>query len=421
MIVSGLSGNEIFCLAQKGFTPDEIVVGNSVYSLGLVGGLGALGRGLAGGEVTGVTSLISEGRHAAIHRMEEEARKRGATGVTGVVSELRHLGGFTEFLSQGTGVRGGPPGLGFFSCASSGMQIYCHLDAGYTPLRFAMGNVAYALGLGRGVLGSLRTLARGEVTEFSQMYNHIRHLALERLRKEAAAQGANAVVDIQVRILPAGAAVELLLTGTAAFHPALSAGPVQPDEVVTSELTGEELWNLATLGYAPVQLVMATSIYALGAVGGLSSALKGMSRGELPELTSLIYGARANCRALLAEEAQRVGGEQVVGNRLSIRELSPGLIEVMAVGTAVRRRTDMAPVSPALIPQAIIVDRASEDLDALSRSEPTQLATTVGNVQRVGHTANSAVGLIVVVLVMFSFVCMGCIGALTALMGSGQP
>lgn len=410
MIVSGLSGNEIFCLAQKGFSPDEIVIGNSVYSLGLVGGLGALGRGLAGGEVTGVTELISEGRHAAISRMEEEARKRGASGVTGVVSELRTLGGFTEFLSQGTAVHGGPAGLGFFSCASSGMQIYCHLDAGYVPLRFAMGNVAYALGLGRGVLGSLRTLARGEVTEFSQMYNHIRHLALERLRKEAAAQGANAVVDVAVRILPAGAAVELLMTGTAAFHPSLSAGPVRPDDVVTSELTGEELWNLASLGYVPVQLVMATSIYALGAVGGLSAAFRGMSRGELPELTSLIYGARANCRKLLADEAERVGGEQVVGNRLSIRELSPGLIEVMAVGTAVRRRADMVPQSPALIPQAIIIDRMSEDLDPMSRSEPTQMMTTVGNVRRVGGGANAAVGLIVAVIMLVSILCMGCLG-----------
>src|SRR5437867_24538 len=37
MMMSGLSGNEIYCLAQKGWTPGNIVVGNSVYSLGFLG------------------------------------------------------------------------------------------------------------------------------------------------------------------------------------------------------------------------------------------------------------------------------------------------------------------------------------------------------------------------------------------------
>ena len=46
MIVSGMSGNEMFCLAEKGFVPGELVVGNSVCSLGIVGGLGAWGRGI---------------------------------------------------------------------------------------------------------------------------------------------------------------------------------------------------------------------------------------------------------------------------------------------------------------------------------------------------------------------------------------
>ncbi|MEZ4250921.1 MAG: hypothetical protein R3B99_22085 [Polyangiales bacterium] len=47
-----MSGNEIFCLAQKGLVPGEIVVGNSVVSIGLAGGLGAMGRTFAGGEVS---------------------------------------------------------------------------------------------------------------------------------------------------------------------------------------------------------------------------------------------------------------------------------------------------------------------------------------------------------------------------------
>ena len=53
-----------------------------------------------------------------------------------------------------------------------------------------IGNVAYALGIGRGITGGLKILARrGEVKEFSNMYNHTRHLALERLEAEAAERG----------------------------------------------------------------------------------------------------------------------------------------------------------------------------------------------------------------------------------------
>jgi hypothetical protein len=36
-ITTGLSGNEIYCLAQKNFNPGNIVVGNSVHSLGFLG------------------------------------------------------------------------------------------------------------------------------------------------------------------------------------------------------------------------------------------------------------------------------------------------------------------------------------------------------------------------------------------------
>src|SRR5688572_12583125 len=112
MHISGMSGNEIFCLAQKGFSPGEIVVGNSVCSLGVAGSIASFGTTLSGGEITQVTGLISEGRHAAITRMEEEARRHGAHGVTGVVAELKSLAGYTEFLAQGTGVHETAPSGG---------------------------------------------------------------------------------------------------------------------------------------------------------------------------------------------------------------------------------------------------------------------------------------------------------------------
>ena len=61
-VMTGLSGNEIYCLHLKGMRPGDLVIGNSVFSMGVLGGLGAIGRGIVGGEVTQVTGIIHEGR-----------------------------------------------------------------------------------------------------------------------------------------------------------------------------------------------------------------------------------------------------------------------------------------------------------------------------------------------------------------------
>src|SRR5207253_3247398 len=180
-----------------------------------------------------------------------------------------------------------------FSTACSGQELYCQLDAGYLPRHFVIGNVAYALGFTRGLMGTLRQItSRGEVKEFSDMYNHTRHLALQRLEKEAHERGANAVVDITTRIMPFGAGVrEMLMVGTASFNPVLA----KADRPVTSELTGEELWNLTQMGYAPLRLVLGTSVYALGFAGGIMAMFSSLSRGEVNAVTELVYEARENC------------------------------------------------------------------------------------------------------------------------------
>jgi len=100
-IATGLSGNEIYCLHLKGMTPGELVVGNSVYSMGFLGSLGAGLRNIMGGEVTQVTQIIHEGRQQAFQRMVHEAEGHGGAGISGVTSDLRHFHGNIEFLSLG--------------------------------------------------------------------------------------------------------------------------------------------------------------------------------------------------------------------------------------------------------------------------------------------------------------------------------
>src|SRR5262245_60450785 len=355
MMMSGLSGNEIYCLAQKGWTPGNIVVGNSVYSLGFLGSIASGLRMMAGGEIENITHLISEGRHAAIKRLEEEANQEGAHGLTGVVSELKTVSGLTEFLAIGSAIRGQEYRGPFFTTACSGQDLFCQIDAGYDPRHFVMGNVAYALGLTRGLMGTFKQVARrGEVKEFSDMYNHTRHLALQRLEQEAHERGANAVVDIITRVLPFGPGVrEMLMVGTASHNPVLAESEVP----VTSELTGEELWNLTQLGFAPLRLVLGTSVYALGFTGGIGVFFQSLGRGEIDGVTRLIYQPRENCLAHIRSEAEQLGADAVIGVKVFVHELGRSLVEVMAIGTAVKRTQGVATQTKQLIPQAVIRDR----------------------------------------------------------------
>jgi uncharacterized protein YbjQ (UPF0145 family) len=355
--MTGLNGNEIYCLHLKGMKPGNMVIGNSVYSMGLLGSIGAGFNNLMGGEVTQVTQIIHEGRLQSYQRMEQEARSHGGIGISGVTSELRHFHGNIEFLSLGstvhaeTGPGSGKEQLSFTTAHDAG-ELFCQIDAEYRPLKFVFGNVAYSVGVTGGVFGSLKSLARGEVKEFSDVFNLTRHLALQRIVAEAASVGANAVVGITTTVLPFQGVHEMMMMGTAAHNPALPAG--QPP--VTSDLTCQEMWNLSNMGYAPIKLVLGTAVYSLGIVGGMMAALKSFSRGEISELTSLIYDAREHAIGLIRQEAAALGADDVVGIRIHVHDLGK-LLEFMAIGTAVKKIPGIKTQSATLPPQAIIVDK----------------------------------------------------------------
>jgi uncharacterized protein YbjQ (UPF0145 family) len=355
MKMTGLSGNEIYCLRLKGLEASELLIGNSVYSMGFLGGLGANWSGLIGGEVKQVTDIVAEGRRQSYDRLMAESLKHGAHGVTGVVSDLRMFKGNIEFLSVASAVQatGQPPTNRIFSSSADGQELYCQMDAGYTPLKFAFGNVAYSMGLGGGIMGGLKTLARGEIKEYSDVFNLTRHLALGRLVEDARAAGANAVVGIETRILPFKGMHEMFMMGTASYNPELTK---VSNDVMTSDLTCQEMWNMANLGYMPLKLVLGTAVYSLGVMGGLKSILKSFARGEINELTSLIYDAREHAIGLIRDEASALGADEVVGIKTKIHEIG-GLIEFMAIGTAMKRIPGLTTISPQLPPQAIIADK----------------------------------------------------------------
>ncbi len=362
-ILTGLSGNEMYCLKQIGFDAGNIVIGNSVFALGFLGSIGSGLNTLVGGEVTAVTKVIHDGRLQSYERMMREVETHGGAGVTGISSDLVFHGTNVEFLSIGStvhrtnGFSAEPEEQQIFSASADGQALFCQLDCGFQPLKFVFGNVAYSIGVGGGILGSLRSLGRGEVKEFSDIFHKTRHLALERIVDEARVAGANAVVGIQTSTSPLGAIQEMLMIGTASRHPSLSGHYL--DEPISSDLTNLEMWNIFNMGYSPVKLMLGVSVYSLGVIGGISAALKGLVRGEISELTTLIYEARENALQKVSQQAAECGADDVVGIKTYISDLGGGIIELMAIGTAVKKSNDIKPLSPTLLTQAVIKDQQS--------------------------------------------------------------
>lgn len=356
-VMTGLSGNEMYCLQQKGLLPGDLVVGNSVFSVGFVGSIGSGLKTLTGGEVDQITSVIHDGRLQALKRMTEEAKRRGGIGVTSVDSELIQHGGNVEFLSVGSCVYqpDNQTKEVAFTSSADGIDLYCHIDAGFRPIRFVFGNVAYSIGIGGNIMGALKSLKRGEVKEYSEVFNTTRHLALQRITNEARAAGANAVVGIKTSIIPFQGMQEMLMLGTASFHPMLP--PQNQNFPITSDLTHSETWNLVNMGFMPLRLVLGVSVYSLGVVGGITAAFKSLARGEISELTSLIYEARANALEKIRRDAEACGADDVVGIKVLVYNLGNGVIEFMAIGTAVKRMPGLTTLSAKLPSQAAIEDK----------------------------------------------------------------
>jgi uncharacterized protein YbjQ (UPF0145 family) len=99
------------------------------------------------------------------------------------------------------------------------------------------------------------------------------------------------------------------------------------------------------------------SVYSLGIVGGLSTFFKSFQRGELDQVTKLIYEARENALHHIQQDAIRVGADDVVGIKTYVYELGGGVIEFMAIGTAVKKIPGAKTISDQLPPQAIIRDQ----------------------------------------------------------------
>jgi uncharacterized protein YbjQ (UPF0145 family) len=97
---------------------------------------------------------------------------------------------------------------------------------------------------------------------------------------------------------------------------------------------------------------MGTAVYSLGMAGGIMSWLKSFKRGEIPELTNMVYEAREHALDLIEQEAEAAGADEILGTDLYIHDFGGGLVEFLAVGTAVKKVDGVTTQSDVLPAQA---------------------------------------------------------------------
>lgn len=105
----------------------------------------------------------------------------------------------------------------------------------------------------------------------------------------------------------------------------------------TSNLSAMDFWLITDAGYEPKGFVLGNSVMSMGVTGGIATTFKGLARGELTQLTQLMYSARELAMQRMKAEADALGAEAVVNVRIEMLQRTEEIMEVVATGTAVKK------------------------------------------------------------------------------------
>ena len=188
---------------EAGFTPLGLVLGSSVFHIGM-----QYGNWKQNMELGMLSQAMYQARWLAMERMQAEAHALGAHGIVGVRVVIRPQAwgeAISEFLAIGTAIVAdetdvdwhGPNGRPFTSDLS-GADFWKLLRTGYAPLGLVMGTCVYHVAH-RGLLQSMQQAGRNvEIPQFTQAIYDAREIALSRMQAEAGAVGAQGIVGATV-------------------------------------------------------------------------------------------------------------------------------------------------------------------------------------------------------------------------------
>ena len=252
------------------------------------------------------------------------------------------------------GLRSSAHSTGVFTSDFSVNEFLLVRKAGFEPIALCVGTCVYHVGIQYGNWNRNQ-----ELDVLSKAMYHARELAMERMRAEATAMGADGIVGVKLTIKRLEwdpQLLEFIAIGTGVVHGAGHAGFRAHDGgPFTSDLSGQDFWSLLHSGYRPVEMVMGTCVYHV-AHRGMFQTLGSVGQNvELENFTSAMYEAREIAIERMQHEAAAAHAEGVVG--LDIHEGSHGwqthVIEFFAIGTAVLPLD--VEIAPAKIPDPIMV------------------------------------------------------------------
>jgi uncharacterized protein YbjQ (UPF0145 family) len=222
LFTSDLSVNEFLLIKQAGFDPVGLVVGSSIYHIGV-----QLAGWRQSQEMTVLSEAMYHARQLAMTRMEEEADQLGADGIVGVRLDIgRYEWGqnMAEFIAIGTAVkhRGGvlhraPNGRPFTSDLS-GQDFWTLLRTGNRPVGMVMGSCVYHVAHRRMLQSMMQAGRNVELPNFTQALYDARELAMERMQAEAQELKAAGIVGVQLKETSHGwgsHVIEFFAVGTA--------------------------------------------------------------------------------------------------------------------------------------------------------------------------------------------------------------
>jgi uncharacterized protein YbjQ (UPF0145 family) len=226
IFTSDLSVAEFLLVRQAGFRPLGMVMGTSIYHVGI-----QFGNWSQNMELPTLTQAVYNARHLAMSRMQAEADQLGADGVVGVALTVRTglMEHAAEFVAFGTAVKADDNGRWRdnqnrpFTSVLTGQEFWTLLQSGYAPVGLVMGACVYHVAHRsmRQIFAQLGQNA--ELPQLTQALYDARELAMDRMQREAEALRAEGVVGVEIIEEGygwSGNAVEYLSLGTAVRPPA---------------------------------------------------------------------------------------------------------------------------------------------------------------------------------------------------------
>lgn len=201
---SSLSTDEFVLLQHAGFRPLSMVMGSSVYHVGIQ--VSSWGQSQ---ELEVLTGAMHAARTTAMQRLVREAQALGADGVVGTSLQVRSYTGsleHLEFIAVGTAIRYlAQPGV----LAPRQIPFTSHLSAqdflklwrtGYVPTHFGFGVCVYHVAH-QSFRQMLKQFARNsEMPNFTEAVYDAREIAISRLQQEAQQWGSEGLVGTDLLV-----------------------------------------------------------------------------------------------------------------------------------------------------------------------------------------------------------------------------